>query len=99
MAVQFESSRRTIERVLVLTRPWNIIRLEVRGHGARVSAGSLSGTENTIAQSGLERRVCQPSSRMRKKPNGHEYLGAGVEISGLSGELAVESGWCRRFTD
>ena len=34
----------------------------VRGHGARVSAGSSSGTENTIAQSGLERRVCQPSS-------------------------------------
>jgi hypothetical protein len=39
------------------------------------------------------------SSRMRKKPDGHEYLGAGVEISGLSGELAVESGWRRRFTD
>ena len=39
------------------------------------------------------------TSRMRKKPDGHEYLGAGVEISGLSGELAVESGWRRRFTD
>jgi hypothetical protein len=39
------------------------------------------------------------SSRMRKKPDGHEYLGAGVEISGLRGELAVESGWRRRFTD
>lgn len=36
---------------------------------------------------------------MRKKPDGHENLGAGVEISGLSGELAVESGWLRRFTD
>ena len=27
------------------------------------------------------------SSRMRKKRDGHEYLGAGVKISGLSGEL------------
>jgi hypothetical protein len=26
---------------------------------------------------------------MRKKPDGHEYIGAGVEISGLSGELAI----------
>ena len=34
-----------------------------------------------------------------RKPDGHENLGAGVEISGLSGELAVESGWRRRFTD
>jgi len=33
---------------------------------------------------------------MRKKPDGHEYLSAGVEISGLSGELAVESAWRRR---
>jgi hypothetical protein len=39
------------------------------------------------------------TSRVRKKPDGHEYLGAGVEISGLSEELAVESGWRRRFTD
>jgi hypothetical protein len=27
---------------------------------------------------------------MRKKPDGHEYLGAGVEISGLSGELRLK---------
>jgi hypothetical protein len=39
------------------------------------------------------------TSRMRKKPDGHEYPSAGVEIWGLSGELAVESGWRRRFTD
>jgi hypothetical protein len=36
---------------------------------------------------------------MRKKPDGDEFFGAGVEISGLGGELAVESGWLRRFSD
>jgi hypothetical protein len=26
-------------------------------------------------------------SRMRKKPDGHEYLGAGIKMSGLIGEF------------
>jgi hypothetical protein len=27
------------------------------------------------------------TSRMRKKPDGHEYLGAGIKMSGLIGEF------------
>jgi len=36
---------------------------------------------------------------MRKKPDGHEYLGASIKIRDWSERLAVESGWFRPFTD
>jgi hypothetical protein len=32
--------------------------------------------------------ICVPPSRMRKKPTGHEFLGADVAISGVVGELS-----------
>ena len=59
----------------------------------------LKKLKNQSARKAKKTGLPRNPSRMRKKPDGHENLGAGVEISGLSGELAVESGWLRRFSD